>query len=268
MNHQLFNELSEQQIKLLNTGTYYKKLLKGPNKILTFGHKSRFIKAFNLINKYNANSIIDYGCGDATFLILMDQYITNKVGIEIDTNSLELLKTRFKNKQNFNFYHSSKAPENQQYDILTCMEVLEHCRPDTIDELLKKFLSMLKNDGKLIISVPIEIGPSLIIKQFVRYFLAKIKYGNYEHSENYNLRELIKAFFATKNTLLKRKYYPVVYNKTEHIVCGHKGFNWRFLLKTIKNDYKLEKLSFSPFIFPGGFFSSQAWFILTKKKKH
>ncbi len=76
------------------------------------------------------------------------------------------------------------------YDLITCMEVLEHVvdtRP-VIDRLSR----LLTPDGRLIISVPVETGAPLVLKQAARRIAGWRGLGDYRFVARYNWAELIR----------------------------------------------------------------------------
>ena len=52
------------------------------------------------------------------------------------------------------------------YDAVICMEVLEHIVD--VESVLDRFVHLLAPSGKLLLSVPVETGLPLLIKQAVR----------------------------------------------------------------------------------------------------
>ena len=56
----------------------------------------------------------------------------------------------------------------RKYDFISCLETIEHIPDAKVINTLKLLLSILKNEGKLLISVPIESGLSSLLKQIVR----------------------------------------------------------------------------------------------------
>ena len=68
------------------------------------------------------------------------------------------------------FRHTSEVCGDQlshAFDVVTCMETLEHCLPHAVDHVLGELRRLVKPNGVVIISVPIETGPVLIAKQIM-----------------------------------------------------------------------------------------------------
>ncbi len=251
-------------LDLLKGGGYAAKQVFAKFRILRWSHQSRFNKGIGLVKKIRPKSILDYGCGDATFLIFLRSLVNIKFGMEIDTTQIDLLKIRFEKESGFTFLHVSEDP-GQKFEMVTCFEVLEHCNDEDIAIILEKLNQLCCQDGTIIISVPKETGLTMIGKQAIRRFLGMIKFGNYQYSEWYTFVEFFKMLFATENTKIKRAFYEVSFEGKASQACSHKGFNWKVLRLIIQSKFDLQKIEFTPQILPLGLVSSQVWFICRKK---
>ena len=65
-------------------------------------------------------------------------------------------------------------------DVITCMEVLEHCLEPERLRVLDELAGLARPAGRVVISVPIEIGPSLAAKQLARALAGLRGLGDYE----------------------------------------------------------------------------------------
>jgi SAM-dependent methyltransferase len=148
-----------------------------------------------------------------------------------------------------------------QYDLIVCMEVMEHCLPDILERVLNDLRRLVKPHGTVIVSVPVEIGPTLLGKQLLRRAAALRNLGDYKYFEKYSLREFIKMLFAGKNSAIERAIYFDDSRLRTGPSHGHKGFNWRALKLVLEKKFSVERMEFSPVGWSRGYFSSQAWFI-------
>ena len=107
------------------------------------------------------------------------------------------------------------------------MEMLEHCvdaeRRRVLDELRA---ARARPAGRVVISVPIEIGPALLGKQFFRAIAAWRGHGDYPHRETL-LPARAPAPPALARPHLARARYAVDDAAGPLHYCGHKGFDWR-----------------------------------------
>ena len=145
------------------------------------------------------------------------------------------------------------------------MEVLEHCLDEEVDKILKSFHRLLSPGGTLVISVPIEVGPSLLFKETIRTIAGWRGLGTYKFKEHYRALELIKMAFADETTTIVRPRYPEMIEGKQAFYHGHKGFNWRTLRERVKRTFEVEQTLFSPCGWSLGHLSSQAWLVARKK---
>lgn len=247
------------------TGTYAKKQLHCRDRFIAWSHRSRFALARKLVAPFAGRRLLDYGCGDGTFLALVADLFPSAVGADLAEDHVRECLTRFGSSTRLTFTSISQLLQDHgeaAFDVITCMETLEHCTPETVDEVLANLGRLLAPGGTLIVSVPIEIGPSLLGKEALRAIAAWRRLGDYAHKERYTLRELLTMLLAGPSTGIERPAYPSEYApgvvKLSH---GHKGFNWKSLQKRLERDFRLERRAFSPLGWSRGLVSSQAWFI-------
>lgn len=110
------------------------------------------------INKLKVNglNILDIGCGVGS----VDLYLANAgarvLGIDISTNGIKIAKQnvsklKIRNAKFRKISFPNKIP-NDKYDIILCLEVLEHLNNDY--DAVSKIRKLLKKDGILIASSP------------------------------------------------------------------------------------------------------------------
>ena len=113
--------------------------------------------------------------------------------------------------------------------------------------------------GRVVISVPIEVGPALLGKQMFRAIAAWRGHGDYQYRETYTPREMIAAALAMPR-LARAEYLVDTPNGPLHY-CGHKGFDWRILEREIRARFTIQRRLFSPLGPLGAAFNSQVWFV-------
>jgi trans-aconitate methyltransferase len=118
----------------------------------TARHTRRFI--FKLLKGVAFVSVLDAGCGTGILLSKIHQKYPNiqPTGSEYSPNGLEFAKKRLPNGD-FHVLDLSKENLGRKFDLITCIDVLEHI-PDDV-AALGNLLSM--TGGHLILSVP--LGP-------------------------------------------------------------------------------------------------------------
>lgn len=230
--------------------SYSQRLLQQGNQLTRLAHHSRFTTVLTTLKNHQYTQAIDYGCGDGWLLkTAYEQGIINAgIGVDIAEYMLVACQDNFANIPNLTFccpHEISNKINPQSCDLAFCTETLEHI--GNSENILDLILFYCQPKAKLVISVPIEIGPSLLFKQIGRY-LANLK-GNYGY-EPYQLNELFSAailwdtYSFPSSHLLPEEY------------TGHKGFDYRKIERLLQQKVTIEKTIFSPFSWLGNLLNS------------
>jgi 2-polyprenyl-3-methyl-5-hydroxy-6-metoxy-1,4-benzoquinol methylase len=243
-------------------GQYYREQIGSKSRIIAWSHRSRF----NTVNRLIGSSkprLLDYGCGDGTLLALASGSIAEGTGVDADAGQIDECRTRLASFGNLQFLVvSDVAGENHDsaYDVVTCMETLEHCTEAVVEVVLADLARLCAPDGRVIISVPIEVGPSFLLKQSIRAIAKRRGLSSYHLSERYSTRDALKMIFASRGTSIERREY--VFDESGEVQgYSHYGFNWRGLREGVTQYMRVERTLFSPVGFLGGWVSSQVYFV-------
>ena len=139
-------------LKNINTGIFWsEKLKKGykknPMKL------DRIRRVAKLIEKKPGN-LLNIGVGDGDLESNLKVHKFKKIGVDI---TLDGLKKANKNNEFFGVCASiHDLPFKTKFEVITVLEVLEHLFFTKIFKVLEDLKKLLKEDGKLIISVPIN----------------------------------------------------------------------------------------------------------------
>jgi SAM-dependent methyltransferase len=141
--------------------------------------------------------------------------------------------------------------------------VLEHCLDEAAEEVLDELARLVAPGGVVLISVPVEIGPSLLVKHAVRMVAGWRNLGDYRHREKHTAREPVTMVFANAGTRIDRPVYQgdEIAPGRPALHHGHKGFNWRALRPKIEKRFGIDAITFSPLGGLRGYASTQAWFV-------
>jgi 2-polyprenyl-3-methyl-5-hydroxy-6-metoxy-1,4-benzoquinol methylase len=243
-------------------GHYARKQLFCRSGIVAWSHRSRFDLAARLASAGTRGRLLDYGCGDGTFVSLAHGRFADVVAADVDEGQIVDCRRRLAGIANARFVATSAlaAPEHAAaYDVVTCMEVLEHTTDDDRARVLGALLRLVRPDGRIVISVPIEVGPALAAKQFFRALAAWRGHGDYRHRETYTPAEMAAAVLCRSR--LVRATYTVNGPTGTHTWCGHKGFDWRTLERELRARATVERRLFSPMPLLGRILNSQVWFV-------
>jgi hypothetical protein len=142
------------------------------------------------------------------------------------------------------------------------METLEHCLEPERRRIISEMGRLCAPGGLVIISVPIETGPSLLGKQFFRAIAGLRGYGDYAHRERYSPFEMLRA---SAGLAVPRVAYNGHGATGPFTYYGHKGFEWRDVQREIAERLTIERRMFTPLPWAGSVLNSQVWFICRPK---
>jgi 2-polyprenyl-3-methyl-5-hydroxy-6-metoxy-1,4-benzoquinol methylase len=248
---------------LLAEGVYARKQIYCPSRLVRWSHTSRFRLARKLVAPCAGGRLLDYGCGDGTFLALVHDLFPGAVGADIDAAQTADDARRLRGLPlSFVPVSALDAAHTAAYDVVTCMEVLEHCLDDERRRGVAELRRLVRPGGVVVISVPIEVGPSLPAKQLGRALAAWRNLGDYRHRETYDPLEMARMVFATRETSIARPTYAAAAAEGRvYHYAGHKGFNWRVLRGELERRFAIERTAFSPIPWLRSLLNSQVWFV-------
>jgi 2-polyprenyl-3-methyl-5-hydroxy-6-metoxy-1,4-benzoquinol methylase len=126
-----------------------------------------------------------------------------------------------------------------RYDLITALEVLEHL---PLPERLKfyGFLTRrLAEGGRVLIELPIEYGPMLLLKEWGRRFLKN-------RVSEYSARELLDAALLAKIHDAHLRYMT---NDERTFISLHRGFDLAKLIAELSSFGAIKEIVRSPFQF-------------------
>jgi len=244
------------------SGDYARKQIYCPSRVVAWSHGSRFDLAARLAEESRGGRLLDYGCGDGTFIALTHGMFSQATGADVDAAQLAECERRVGSLEHVDFVLTASLVPPQHsgaFDLVTCMETLEHCTEAERARVVSELARLCSPKGRIIISVPIEIGPALAGKQLFRAIAAWRGHGDYHHRETYTPRELLAAVLGRKH--LVRPEYCVETPHGQVRYCGHKGFDWRVLERDVRAKMQVERRLFTPMPLLKGLLNSQVWFV-------
>jgi hypothetical protein len=111
------------------------------------------------------------------------------------------------------------------------------------------------------ISVPIETGIPVVVKQIVRRIAGWRGVGHYPGTTGYTFLEMIRSVLARSTQHITR---PVITGEDGRTFHDHKGFNWRVLRRLVTAQFELVRESTSPVEWLGPQLGTQRWLIARK----
>lgn len=150
----------EYDMPNLNTGIYWDKIFMDESNLSTQSPmtKDKIKTIANLITKKD-KTILDVGIGQGYLEEIISKRTTRHSlkGIDISAHAIQRAKKLFRGKfivgnvLNLNKYYGEKTA-----DLIVSLEVVEHINPSQLFKLYKMIHEILKENGSLIISIPIN----------------------------------------------------------------------------------------------------------------
>jgi SAM-dependent methyltransferase len=253
----------------VRSGFYARKQIFNNARLIAWTHRSRFDMAVALAKELGARRVLDYGAGDGTFLAMLaatDAPPDLAVGAELTPDIVDDCNARFGDVPGLRFMliDALDAGDEQHrsghYDAIFCMEVFEHVVGP--EALLARLERLLAPGGALVISVPIETGLPVVVKQAARRVAGWRGIGHYPGTTGYSPLELLKSVCAGRRQHLARPVFTRPDGSTFH---DHKAFNWRVLRDLIGARFDLERETTSPLPWLGPQLGTQRWFVARKR---
>ncbi len=249
----------------LGEGHFARKQIFCKDRLIAWAHRSRFEIGLELARECAGGRVLDYGCGDGTFLaMLMDQPTVPAaaIGAELGADGVRDCRARLGNKAGLEFLQIEElngAEHAATYDYIFCMEVLEHVVE--LETVLDDFVRLLVPNGRLFVSVPVETGLPMIVKQVARHIAGWRGIGDYPGIAPYTWREYWQSIFAGRRQHIARPIHRHADGSGFH---DHKGFNWMALREMLTERFQIERQISSPLPWLPAHLASQVWLIVRK----
>ncbi|HYT66977.1 MAG TPA: class I SAM-dependent methyltransferase [Vicinamibacterales bacterium] len=231
---------------------------------MAWSHGSRFDLARRLVEPYAGGRLLDYGCGDGTFVAMVHATFAATRGVDVEPGQIEGCRTRLGDLPGVSFALTRDlgSSDARTWNIVTCMEVLEHCLEPERRHIIQELATLCAPGGRVVVSVPIETGPSVLGKQLVRAVAGLRRLGDYAHRERYSPIEMARSVAGLP---VSRVVYDGEGATGPFMYYGHKGFEWRDVEREIGERLIIERRTFSPVPLTRSLLNSQAWFICTPR---
>jgi 2-polyprenyl-3-methyl-5-hydroxy-6-metoxy-1,4-benzoquinol methylase len=141
------------------------------------------------VRELKGSYVLDAGCGDGRLIYEMRHENFKIVGVDFSERAIAFARA-FTPTAEFHVGDLLKINFLQPFDVIVLMEVVEHFIPEQIPPILEGISKLLKEDGRLIITVP---STNL-----------KLADKHYQHFTAESLTNTIKPFFEVEEM---RGYY-------------------------------------------------------------
>jgi len=247
---------------LLKDGDYARKQIFCRSRLVAWSHGSRFALACRLVERHGGR-LLDYGCGDGTFIAMVHASVTECLGVDVDPGQVDECSRRLGGLGGVRFGLTTELRPDEDahahtWSIVTCMEVLEHCLQEERVGVIRELVRLVDPSGTVIVSVPIEVGPTIVGKQCARAVAGWRGLGDYAHRERYTGGELFRAALGLR---VHRPSYEGDGPEGRYRYYGHKGFDYRDLERELAAHLRIVERHFTPLPLAGPLLNSQVWFV-------
>ena len=226
-----------------------------PRALFRHSHGRRFRHAVRLLDVRPGQKVLDFGSGDGYLL----QCILGQHGVEggihpedlTGLEPMEFLQEQFRARlagRGVGLAVDASALPTGGFGRIACLEVLEHLRPTASARTLDEHERLLAPDGVLVVSVPVEIGPSVLVKYLASLILTKM-------DRWYRPSEVLRATFGRK-----------VARDAEGEFLSHKGYDHRMTRRELERRFRIESQTWSPLPWLGPVLNAQVFWQLRHRQ--
>jgi SAM-dependent methyltransferase len=221
---------------------YSERLLTHGNFLTRLAHSGRYRRSLELAGNVRGAVALDFGCGDAMILRRAQEagIARSGYGVDADPAMRDSAALTFAGIDGFRFVSPEELATTVpagSCDLAFCTETLEHVpNPGAI---LDQIVRCCRPGASVVITVPIEVGPSLVGKQIGRYLAGLRRPYGYE---TYTIRELLTAA-----VLWNARGFDSSHVQKDSVLTGHKGFDFRDVEAALRARMQIERTVYSPF---------------------
>ncbi len=197
-------------------------------------HRVRYQTALKAILDRQPTSLLDYGAGDGHLLLgLIEAGLTTQNIVAYEpVEELRLLLAEAIEQRGMSdrvrIVSRREELDAESFDFIACLEVLEHMPMPERHSFYAVCDSTLVPNGRICVEVPIEIGPTLLIKNITRHVLKG-------REREYTARALLRLSAGGRN-FDPGRFDP---SDTRTFIHDHKGFDYRFLRQELAHRYTI-----------------------------
>lgn len=223
---------------------------RAPNILMRWSHGSRFRVALDMLAPRPGEWIADIGAGAGTFLAMVAARIGPEtlMGLEVWPDHFNEAVARL--GPSIRLVSRFDDLPKAAFDKVTCLETLEHVVD--VPALLHDIAGLLRPGGRLIVSVPIEVGPVSLVKNVVR----AAQGGAHE---NATLAAVANAFFYRASAISRKG--------DGRSIGSHVGFDHRKLGDAFRSaGFTIDRRGYGPTPFRTHLVNSQVYYDLSKSR--
>ena len=184
---------------------YYDKVFEKKSGVQSKWQHQKFNFIKKLMNNYSKH--LDFGCSSGTFIWILNTK-KESIGVDISKSQISYAKSKYKKKNNK--FYSTGLPlpfKNNTFDVVTILEVIEHCNKIDNTKIIKEIYRVLKPGGILIATTPNYSSLWPLLEKLISFF-GPVDYTK-QHVNYFNKKKL--SFFFEKNNFIKQKVSTFIY---------------------------------------------------------
>ena len=172
----------------------------------TFGNRILEETGDYLKNKKN---VLDYGTGIGLLIPHLLNYDFEVTGTDFSHESIDVVNNNFKEKSNFKgvYYIEDIININKKYDVIFCIEMIEHINDHYLDITFKNFKHLLADDGYIVITTP---NDEVLADNMIFCPNCDSVFHRWQHVKSWNTSSLEKTII--KYGFKKEKIYTTFFN--------------------------------------------------------
>ena len=221
--------------------------------IKRWSHNSRFTKALGAMPPAANDRILDFGTGDGHLIGLLKQECPSVRVCGFDPHldpSADDVKQRFPDVK---FVKDRDGIGAGPFDKIYCLETLEHFVGEPLTEIVAFLTRHTSPNGRILVSVPIEIGLSSLLKNLFRTMVGQRHRGT--------TWKIIWDSFIGNTAAIARPPSETGW------ISSHLGFDFRIIpVLFAKYGFEVETVGYSPLPIPSHSLNSQVFFRFAPKK--
>lgn len=226
-----------------------KQLYHSKHKIMNWVHAAHIKEAVRLAALDGSQRFLDAGCSDGELIVRADGNYTLAVGADHNREALKTLNQRLVNDNRLLTLQGDVCHmpfPDQAFDVVCCLETLEHVYD--MPAAIAEFKRIVDDNGTLIVSVPIERGLPILLKQGV----SNLFFGGYRGK--YTWQEIWHATTGQMEKIERPN------------LSSHKGFDYKTVAVELHKHFEHVTQGGLPVKWLGTFLNTQVIFTARIKK--
>lgn len=169
----------------------------------------------NIAAGLDAKSIAEVGCGDGKILYELAKQFPEKqfFGYDLAEQSIAFAKAYGHSLSNLTFFCDDFKEAEQTFDLILCVETLEHIPNEEIPNFINNFSRRLNTGGKLLVSVP-SVNLKLRDKHYRHYdvpLLSEQFSPHFEIEKHWFVHRTQSIYYSVLRFFLLNRFFALNY---------------------------------------------------------